>query len=79
MVTDFSDVNDASFNQDCYEGAKEWAKKNKNITFDYLKPSDISVAERIKSMNLAIDRGQKRWVCLTIKVNVKLNLVIKGL
>ena len=23
MVTDFSDVNDGSFNQACYEGAKE--------------------------------------------------------
>lgn len=63
MVTDFSDVNDASFNQDCYEGAKEWAKKNKNVTFNYFKPSDISEAERIKSMNLAIDRGYKVILC----------------
>ena len=62
MVTDFSDVNDASFNQACYEGAKEWSKKN-DIVFNYYKPSDISLAERIKSMNLAIDRGYKVILC----------------
>ena len=62
MVTDFSDVNDASFNQACFEGAKEWSKKN-NVKFNYYKPSDISEAERIKSMNLAIDRGYKVILC----------------
>ena len=62
MVTDFSDVNDASFNQSCYEGAKEWSKKN-NIKFNYYKPSDISLAERVKSINLAIDRGYKVILC----------------
>ena len=62
MVTDFSDVNDGSFNQSCYEGAKEWSKKN-NIKFNYFKPSDISKAERVKSMNLAIDRGYNVILC----------------
>ena len=62
MVTDFADVNDASFNQSCYEGAKEWSKKN-NIKFNYYKPSDISKAERVKSMNLAIDRGYNVILC----------------
>ena len=62
MVTDFSDVNDASFNQACYEGGKEWSKKN-NIKFNYYKPSDISLAERVKSINLAIDRGYKVILC----------------
>ncbi len=62
MVTDFSDVNDASFNQACYEGAKEWASKN-NAKFNYYKPSDISLAERIKSINLAIDRGYNVILC----------------
>ena len=62
MITDFSDVNDASFNQACYEGAKEWSKKN-DINFNYYKPSDISLAERVKSMNLAIDRGHNVILC----------------
>ena len=62
MVTDFSDVNDGSFNQACYEGGKEWCKKN-NIPFNYYKPSSISVAERIKSITLAIDRGYDVILC----------------
>lgn len=62
MVTDFSDVNDASFNQACYEGGKEWCSKN-NIKFNYYKPSSISLAERIKSLKLAIDRGYDVILC----------------
>ena len=62
MVTDFSDVNDASFNQACYEGAKEWCKKN-NIKFNYYKPSGLSLAERVKSLTLAIDRGYDVILC----------------
>lgn len=62
MVTDFSDVNDASFNQACFEGAKEWANKN-NVVFNYYKPSDISLTERVKSLNLAIDRGYNVILC----------------
>lgn len=62
MVTDFTDVNDASFNQACYEGGKEWCKKN-YITFNYYKPSSLSLAERIKSMTLAIDRGYDVILC----------------
>lgn len=62
MVTDFSDVNDASFNQACYEGAKEWGNKN-GITFNYYKPTGISLAERVKAMTLAIDRGYDVILC----------------
>ena len=62
MVTDFSDVNDASFNQACYEGGKEWCKQY-GIKFNYYKPSSISLAERIKSINLAIDRGYDVILC----------------
>ena len=62
MVTDFSDVNDGSFNQACYEGAKEWSRIH-NVTFNYYKPAGISDAERIKSMRLAIDRGYKVILC----------------
>lgn len=62
MVTDFADVNDASFNQACYEGGKEWGKEN-GIDFSYYKPSNLSEAERIKSLTLAIDRGHKVILC----------------
>ena len=62
MVTDFSDVNDASFNQACYEGAKEWSKKY-GIKFNYYKPASVSLAERVKSLTLAIDRGYKVILC----------------
>ncbi len=62
MVTDFSDVNDASFNQACYEGGKEWSKRN-NIKFNYYKPTGLSLAERVKSMKLAIDRGYDVILC----------------
>lgn len=62
MVTDFSDVNDASFNQACYEGAKEWCNKY-GIKFNYYKPSSISLAERVRSLKLAIDRGYDVILC----------------
>ena len=62
MVTDFSDVNDASFNQACYEGAKEWCGQY-DIKFNYYKPSSISLAERVKSLTLAIDRGYDVILC----------------
>ena len=62
MVTDFSDVNDASFNQACYEGGKEWCNKN-HIKFNYYKPTSISVEERVKSIKLAIDRGYDVILC----------------
>ena len=62
MVTDFSDVNDASFNQACYEGGKQWCNQN-GIQFNYYKPSSISVEERVKSIKLAIDRGYDVILC----------------
>ena len=62
MVTDFSDVNDASFNQACYEGGKEWCNQY-GIKFNYYKPSSLSLAERIKSIKLAIDRGYDVILC----------------
>ena len=62
MVTDFSDVNDASFNQACYEGAKEWCSQY-GIKFNYYKPSSISLSERVRSIKLAIDRGYDVILC----------------
>ena len=77
MVTDFSDVNDASFNQACYEGAKEWSKTN-NIKFNYYKPSDISLAERTKSIKLAIDRGYNVILCPGYALGEPIRLVAEA-
>lgn len=62
MITDIADVNDASFNQACYEGAKEWSNQS-NVKFNYYKPSSNSLAERVKSFKLAIDRGYNVIIC----------------
>ena len=62
MVTDYSDVNDESFNQACFEAGKEWCKKY-GLEFNYYKPASISEAERIKSIELAIDRGYDVILC----------------
>ncbi len=56
MITDYGDITDESFNQSTYEGAKEWCTEN-NVKFTYYRPVDDSDKERIKSIELAIDRG----------------------
>ena len=56
MVTDYGDITDESFNQATYEAGKEWCKEN-NVKFTYYRPSDDSDSERIKSIELAIDKG----------------------
>lgn len=56
MVTDFADIDDNSFNQQTYEGCKEWCETN-NVPFTYYKPASNSEAEREKCVQLAIDRG----------------------
>lgn len=56
MVTGYADVDDNSFNQQTYEGCKEWCNKN-GIPFSYFKPASNSDVERLKSTELAIERG----------------------
>jgi basic membrane protein A len=56
MITDYGDITDESFNQATYEGAKEWCSSN-GITFTYYKPADNTDSERVKSIELAIEKG----------------------
>jgi len=56
MITDYGDITDESFNQATYEGAKGWCESNK-VDFTYYKPADNTDTERVKSIELAIEKG----------------------
>ena len=56
MVTDYGDITDQSFNQTTYEACKAFGEAN-NVQFTYYKPAGDSDAERIASIEKAIDDG----------------------
>lgn len=56
MITDYSDINDQSFNQATYEGCRDFASQN-DIDFTYIKPAMDSTAERINAVETAINHG----------------------
>ncbi|MBQ3559321.1 MAG: BMP family ABC transporter substrate-binding protein [Agathobacter sp.] len=56
MITDYGDITDQSFNQTTYEACKAFCEKNK-IDFKYFKPADDSTADRVASVEKAIDEG----------------------
>ena len=56
MITDYGDITDQSFNQTTYEACKAFAEAN-NIDFNYYKPSGDSTAERVASVEKAINDG----------------------
>lgn len=56
MITDYGDITDQSFNQTTYEACKAFCEEN-NIDFKYFKPADDSTADRVASVELAIDEG----------------------
>ena len=56
MVTDYGDVTDQSFNQTTYEACKVFCEEN-SIDFKYYKPSADTTAERVASVESAIDDG----------------------
>lgn len=56
MITDYADITDQSFNQTTYEACKAFCDEN-GIDFKYFKPSDDSTADRVASVELAIDEG----------------------
>lgn len=56
MITDYGDITDQSFNQTTYEACKAFCEKN-NIKFNYYKPSGDSTAERVASVEKAINEG----------------------
>lgn len=56
MITDYGDITDQSFNQTTYEACKAFCEEN-GIDFKYFKPADDSTADRVASVELAIDEG----------------------
>ena len=56
MVTDYGDITDQSFNQTTYEAAKAWSDANK-VEFTYKKPASDSDADRVSSIEEAIEEG----------------------
>ncbi|MCI5855979.1 MAG: BMP family ABC transporter substrate-binding protein [Agathobacter sp.] len=56
MITDYGDITDQSFNQTTYEACKEFCEAQ-GIQFNYYKPSGDSTAERVASVEKAIDDG----------------------
>ena len=62
MVTDVGNIDDGSFNQFTYEGVTEYAEKN-DLTQAYFRPADDTTADRVSSIEQAINRGAKVIVC----------------
>lgn len=56
MITDYGDITDQSFNQTTYEACKAFCEEHE-IAFNYYKPAGDSTAERVASVEKAIDEG----------------------
>jgi len=56
MITDYGDITDQSFNQTTYEACKAFCEENE-LEFKYFKPADDSTADRVASVESAIDEG----------------------
>ena len=56
MVTDYGDITDQSFNQTTYEACKAFCDEN-GIDFTYKKPASDSDADRVSSIEEAIEEG----------------------
>ncbi len=56
MITDYGDITDQSFNQTTYEACKNYCEAN-GVRFQYYKPAGDSTAERVASVESAIDEG----------------------
>lgn len=56
MITDYGDITDQSFNQTTYEACKAFCDAN-GVDFQYYKPAADSTADRVASVELAINDG----------------------
>ena len=56
MVTDYGDITDQSFNQTTYEACKAFCDEN-SIEFTYKKPASDADADRVSSIEEAIEEG----------------------
>ena len=55
IVTDYGDITDQSFNQTTYEACKDWASAN-GVEFNYFKPATNDDADRVASIEEAIEQ-----------------------
>ena len=55
MITDSGDITDQSFNQTTYEACKDWASAN-GVEFNYFKPATNDDADRVASIEEAIEQ-----------------------
>ncbi len=56
MVTDYGDITDQSFNQTTYEACKAFCEAN-GVEFTYKKPASDADADRVSSIEEAIEEG----------------------
>ena len=56
MVTDYGKITDQSFNQATYEACKEFCEEN-NLEFTYKQPATDADADRVASIEQAIEEG----------------------
>ena len=56
MVTDYGDITDQSFNQTTYEACKAYCEAN-SVDFTYKKPASDADADRVSSIEEAIEEG----------------------
>ena len=56
MITDYGDITDQSFNQTTYEACKAFCEAA-SLDFQYYKPASDSDADRVSSIESAIDEG----------------------
>ena len=56
MVTDYGDITDQSFNQTTYEACKAFCEEN-GVEFTYKKPASDADADRVSSIEEAIEEG----------------------
>ena len=56
MITDYGDITDQSFNQTTYEACKAFCEEN-SIEFTYKKPASDADADRVSSIEEAIEEG----------------------
>ena len=56
MVTDYGDITDQSFNQTTYEACKAFCEAN-DVEFTYKKPASNTDADRVSSIEEAIEEG----------------------
>ena len=56
MVTDYGDITDQSFNQTTYEACKAFCDEN-GVEFTYKKPASDADADRVSSIEEAIEEG----------------------